>query len=82
MFIVDAPKIEQNAIILCCTDSCWYLSYDGEDTQSCGQALSSACKTFEWVLNRFHETQYRKNKTLCLFTDSNLRVDKQLVVSE
>ena len=58
----------------------WYLSSDGHDTSSCGDSASDACRTLDWLLDRFYQTSYKINPILSLITDYNLIVSYQLMV--
>ena len=58
----------------------WYLSSNGSDTSTCGRNISTACRTLDWLLDRFHNTSYWTNKTFSLGTDISLTINKHLVV--
>ena len=78
--------IENNAALqlsihLLSVDKKWYLLSNGSDTSTCGCNGSNACKTLDWLLDRFHNTSYTKNHTLSLVTDMNLTMDNNLMVS-
>ena len=62
------------------TDSDWYLSSNGTDTSTCGHNVSSACKTLDWLLDRFYTTSDAADDTLSLVTDTSLTIQKDLLV--
>ena len=59
----------------------WYLSHNGSDTSTCGRNVSNACKTLDWLLDRFYHAPYTLNETLSLVTDTSLIINNNLVVS-
>ena len=59
----------------------WYLSHNGSDTSTCGRNVSNACKTLDWLLDRFYHVPYTLNETLSLVTDTSLIINNNLVVS-
>ena len=58
----------------------WYILSNGVDTVDCGPSKSTACKTLDWILTRFHNTSAHSGaQTLSLITDTNLTVDQSTV---
>ena len=43
--------------------------------------MFSACRTLDWLLERFHKTSYKKNRTLSLGTDIDLTINNMLLAS-
>ena len=60
----------------------WYVSSNGSDASTCGRDVSNACRTLDWLLERFYNTSYKMNHTLTLYTDTSLNINSKLVVSK
>ena len=58
----------------------WYLSSNRVDDSTCGPEQYSPCKTLDWTLDRFSNRIVGK-KLFSLFTDVNLLINQELVVS-
>ena len=63
------------------TVSDWYLLSNGHDTSSCGASASKACRTLDWLLDRFYRTSYKIKSSLHLILDSNLIITPEITVS-
>ena len=59
----------------------WYLSSHGQDTPSCGESESLACRTLDWLLHRFYDTSNNTSLILQLVSDMIITVDPTLMVS-
>ena len=60
----------------------WFLSRDGSDSPSCGTDELTACRTLDWLLDRFHNATCHLNETLLsLITDISLVINDTLIVS-
>ena len=45
-------------------DPQFYLMDNGTDTSSCGRNVSTACRTFSWLLGVFYNESYRNSTEL------------------
>ena len=64
-------------------DSQFYLALNGTDSPSCGQNISTACRTFPWLLDVFYNQTYRNNvhlPTLNLIVATSFEIGPDILV--
>ena len=68
-------------------DSQFYLALNGTDSTSCGHNISTACRTFPWLLHVFYNESDLNNTThvklprLNLITAASFEIGPQILVS-
>ena len=61
-----------------------YMIAKGQDTNSCGGTLQTACNTLVWTLDLFYNGTHQYNSTLPslqIVTDTDLMFNRALMVS-
>ena len=57
------------------------MSSGGNDSILCGNDESTACQTFDYLLERFQNTTRQRKLDLQLITDKNILIDERSKVS-
>ena len=81
MYYSDGTPLPEGHCCSFTVSSDWYLSSNGHDTSSCGESETNACGTLDWLLDQFYQTSSKIKPPLSLITDSDLVIDKKVVVS-
>ena len=64
-------------------DSQLYLALNGTDSTSCGHNISTACRTFPWLLDVFYNESYVNNvqlPRLNLITATSFKIGPEILV--